>query len=76
MKQTGSSNLKTVDGMPLVSLNDKVKKLLSIKRELVQVQVDELERMRYTTDKTKLGGYINYLYNNYVLLGLPKTYLQ
>ena len=76
MKQTGSSNLKTVDGVPLVSLNDKVKMLLSIKRELVQVQADELERMRYTTDKTKLGPYINYLYNNYIVLGLPKTYLQ
>ena len=76
MKQTGSSNLKTVDGTPLVSLNDKVKKLLSIKRELVKVQADELERIRYSTDKTKLTPFINYLYNNYVVLGLPKTYLQ
>ena len=76
MKQTGSSNLKTVDGMPLVSLNDKVKQLLSIKRELVLVQSDELERIRYTPDKTKLAPFINYLYNNYVVLKLPKTYLQ
>lgn len=76
MKQKSLSNLTTIDGSPLVSLNDKVKQLLAIKTQLVAVQADELERIRYTSDKTRLAPFINYLFNNYIVLKLPKTYLQ
>ena len=60
---------------PVLSLNDKLKELLKIEHKLVLVQFHELERIRHSKNIDKHCGYINYLYNNYIVNSLPKTYL-
>ena len=65
-----------VHGEGSVSLSDKVRSLLLIRHQLVKVQADELDRIRLKKTKDGVAGYINYLYNNYIVHGLPKTYLQ
>lgn len=72
---SGSSNW-IFDKIPVVSLNDKVRELIAIRQKLVKVQADELDRIKILKNKDNYVGYINYLYNSYIVLQLPKTYLQ
>ena len=57
------------------SLNDKIKDLLQIHYKLVLVQADELQKIRLRNDKNKYIPYVDYLYDHYIVKGLPKTYL-
>lgn len=59
-----------------VSLKDKIRELMLIRHKLVKVQADELDRIRVKKNVDGVAGYINYLYKNYIVLDLPKTYLQ
>lgn len=59
-----------------LSLKDKVRELLKIKHKLVLVQVHELEILMDDTKRNQATGYIEYLYNHYIVQGLPKTYIQ
>lgn len=72
---TASSNW-IFDKIPPVSLNDKVRELITMRHKLVKVQADELDRIKILKNKDNYVGYINYLYNSYIVQGLPKTYLQ
>lgn len=61
---------------PILSLNDKVKDLIKIGHKLVLCQLHELQRIRLCKHTDRYSVYINYLYNNYIVNNLPKTYLQ
>jgi hypothetical protein len=61
---------------PIISLNDKVKELIKIGHKLVLCQLHELERIRLSKHKDRYSNYVNYLYTNYIIDNLPKTYLQ
>lgn len=70
MKSLNSSLLKNQ-----ITLLDKVKKLLEQPYKLVLVQKNELERLRISNNRSKNAGYINHLYEHYIIKKLPKTYL-
>lgn len=59
-----------------LSLKDKVRELLKNKHKLVLVQVQELERLMDDKRRNQNVGYIEQLYNHYIIQGLPKTYIQ
>lgn len=59
-----------------LSLKDKVRELLKNKHKLVLVQVHELERLMDDKRRNQNVGYIEQLYNHYIIQGLPKTYIQ
>lgn len=54
---------------------DKIKRLLEQPYKLVLVQRHELERLRLNKSRSKHEGYINYLYDHYIVNKLPKTYM-
>lgn len=60
------------------SLLDKVKELLSLenRHKLVLVQVHELERLKTDAWRSKHAGYVNQLYNHYIVNNGKKTYLS
>ena len=60
--------------LPLVSVNDKIKELLSISDKLVLIQQHELERIKSKKLRSKEYNYINALYQHYIINKLPKTY--
>lgn len=64
-------------GTPILSLQDKIKELLKLgQHKLVLVQYHELERLKTMKHKDNHVKYINYLYNHYIVEGLPKTYIN
>lgn len=58
------------------SLNDKLLILLKNSDKLVLVQKHELERIRNLRHKDSQFEYINQLYQHYIVLGLPKTFIR
>ena len=64
------------DKVPSLTLNDKLKELIRIGYKLVLVQLHELERIRLSKHKDRYSDYIEMLYNHYIVLGLPKMYIQ
>ena len=59
----------------IISLQDKINKLLSMRNSLVLVQVQEVERIKVLKSRTPRTNYINQLYKHYVIEGKPKHYL-
>jgi len=61
-----------------LSFPEKISTLLSMSNKLVLNQVHELERLKLKKNNKKSGtqlAFINYLYDHYVIQGMPKTYL-
>lgn len=59
-----------------ISLESKIKQLLALGDKLVLCQIHELERLKLSSAKDRNKGYIENLYNHYVVKQLPKTYLM
>lgn len=61
----------------ILSLSDKIKILLKPHNaiRLVYVQKCELELLKNDNKKDRSHFYIDYLYNHYIVLNLPKTFL-
>lgn len=57
-----------------LSVVDKIKKLLVQPYKLVLVQQHELERLRVHEGRTKYSGYVNALYDHYIINNGAKTY--
>lgn len=60
----------------VLTLNDKIISLMSIKHKLVLVQQHELERLKVDKHKSKHANYINDLYNHYIVNNGSKTYIN
>jgi len=71
-----ASNNWIHDKTPSLTINDKLKQLLTIRHKLVLVQEHELERVKRERHKDRYAEYIEQLYIHYVINGLPKTYLM
>lgn len=61
----------------VISISDKIKILLKPHNaiKLVYVQFCELELLQRTRRKEFHNEYVNSLYNHYIVLNLPKTFL-
>lgn len=61
-------------GTNKLSANDKLKQLLKRPEKLVLVQQHELELIRSKNNSEKREGYIDLLYQHYIVEGKGKTY--
>jgi predicted glycosyltransferase involved in capsule biosynthesis len=60
----------------IMSVNDMCKELHKNRLKLVQVQADEIERLRVNkVHLDRYRAYVETLYEHYIINGLPKTYL-
>lgn len=63
-------------GKDKLTSNDKLKELLKKPERLVLVQRHELELIRAQNKQFKREGYIDMLYNHYIVEGKDKTYIN
>ena len=60
----------------IISVNDMCKELYKNRLKLVQVQADEINRLRLSKlHLDRHRTYVEALYEHYIINGLPKTYL-
>lgn len=64
------------DGVNSLSNNDKLKALIKLGEKLVLVQFHEVQRLYTSVRRDKHSKYVDYLYEHYIVKGLPKTYIK